>query len=377
MLAVLSCNGGTVTSGATPATRVLVATLRGVRAFERDGADAAWRPAGAALEDLHISALLFEPSSQLVFAGAHGDGGLWMSADLGASWTRRDEGIATPHIYTLAAQPRDGGVRLLTGCEPVALYASDDLGASWRALPNLTQVPGTEHWTFPPPPHLAHVKNVAFHPARPNELYVCVEQGALLKSDDDGATWHEIDSYASSEDFFRNDNHRVLIKPSDSNVLFMSGGEGLYRSQNAGVTWTHLTTRDDRIGYPDALFLDPRDENALFMAGPRHPPRTWGVEKKADPTVLHSTDNGESWRELRDGLPDVIIGNIEGMGLYQHHDVVMLLAGTATGEVFASEDAGAHWTTLADGLPPISKGGHYRWFLSPEQRERIEEGMRG
>jgi len=75
-------------------------------------------------------------------------------------------------------------------------------------------------------------------------------------------------------------------------------------------------------------------------------------------------------------LPSPIVGNIEAMGLYHWSDRVMLVAGTATGEVFACEDAGGVWEQLATGLPPISKGGHYRWFLPPGERGRIEERMR-
>jgi photosystem II stability/assembly factor-like uncharacterized protein len=175
---------------------------------------------------------------------------------------------------------------------------------------------------------------------------------------------------------FRNDNHRLLIKPSNPQELIMCGGEGLFSSTDAGHTWAHLTDRNDRVGYPDAMFIDPRNDSVFYMAGPRLPPRRWGEHRVADPTVLRSEDCGRSWTELRDGLPPRIVGNIEAMGLYHWADRVMLIAGTATGEVFACDDAGGRWNAVADGLPPISKGGHYRWFLSPEERASIESRMR-
>jgi photosystem II stability/assembly factor-like uncharacterized protein len=284
-------------------------------------------------------------------------------------------GLDRKHVYTLAVQHRGEQPVLFAGTEPPALYRSDDLGASWYEFPTLRSVPGTEHWIFPPPPHIAHVKNVAFHPAEPTTLYVCIEQGALLKSVDDGRTWFEESSYASDQDFFRNDDHRVLLKPSDPRALFMCGGEGVYGSSDAGRSWTHLTTREDRIGYPDAMFLDPRDENTLYMAGPRHPPRQWGEHGMADATVMRSRDGGHTWEEIREGLPSPVIGNIEGMGLYHWGNQVMLIAGTATGEVFACENAGSPWTCIVRGVPPISKGGHYRWFLTADERARIEQRM--
>jgi len=323
-----------------------------------------------------LSALLWEPRAQLLFAGAHGDGGLWVSRDRGRSWLECGRSLPSRHVYSLALQYRGDDTVLFAGLEPSALCRSDDLGATWHELSGLTDVPGTASWTFPPPPHIAHVKNISFHPAEPETLYVCIEQGALLKSTDDGITWFEEAGYESSEDKFHHDNHRVLIKASDSRRIFMCGGEGLYRSADAGRTWTHLTDRSHRIGYPDAMFIDPRDDNVLYMAGPRFAPRLWGETGVADPTVMRSCDGGESWEEIRDGFPERIVGNIEAMGMHAAGDQVMLVAGTATGEVFACDEPGGRWALVAKDLPPISKGGHYRWFLTPEQRTRVEERMK-
>ena len=376
MIVCLSCNGGTVTAGEGPAGMLMVATIRGLHVFERRAQHQPWSLLRHSLADLHVSSLLWEPVSGLLFAGAHGGGGLWVSADRGATWSPRMAGIAHQHVYTLAAQHCDGGAVLLAGTEPAALYRSDDLGVTWRALGAVSAVPGSDQWTFPPPPHVAHVKNIAFHPAEPETLYVCIEQGALLKSVDGGLTWFEEAGYASAEDFFRNDNHRVVIKASDPAALYLCGGEGLYASEDRGRTWQHLTGRDDRVGYPDAMFIDPRSDDVLYMAGPRLPPRRWGESRRADPTVLRSRDSGRHWEEIRDGLPSEIVGNIEAMGLYHWDDRVMLVAGTATGEVYACEEAGGTWQRVAAGLPPISKGGHYRWFLPAGERGRIEERMR-
>ncbi len=375
MLAILSCNGGTVTHGDGPATRLLVATLHGVRVLEREGAHAPWRAGRVALADHHVSAVLFEPVSGKVFAGCHYDGGLWMSDDLGDSWEQVGNGLESRHIYTIAAQPLADHVRLWLGTEPPMLYASDDLGGSWAAKPGMLKVANTDKWTFPPPPHVAHVKNIAFHPARPDDIFICIEQGALLRSRDAGETWHDVTGYESSADFFYNDNHRVIFKPSDPDDFVMNGGEGLYRSCKG--EWTHLTTRDDRIGYPDAMFRDPHDERTLIMGGPQNAPRLWREQETpmADPTVLRSTDDGVTWHLLGEGLPR-IVGNIEGMGMHVHGDGYSLYAGTATGEVFHSDDRGEHWSLLADHLPPISKGGHYRWFLTDQRRAEIEEELR-
>ena len=355
---------------------LLIATIEGVRTFARAGIGETWSPVHSSLTDRHVSSLLWEPRSESLFAGAHGDGGLWVSDDRGENWRECGQALPSQHVYSLALQYRGDDPVIFAGTEPSALCRSDDLGRSWRQLHALTDVPDTELWTFPPPPHVAHVKNISFHPAEPETLYVCVEQGALLKSTDDGETWFEEIGYESSEDEIRRDNHRVLISTADPKQTFLCGGEGLYRSADAGRSWEHLTDRNHRIGYPDAMFIDPRSDAVLYMAGPRFAPPRWGETGVADPTVMRSRDSGVSWEEIRSGLPDPIIGNIEAMGMHNAGEDLMLVAGTATGEVFCCDEPGERWELVANGLPPISKGGHYRWFLTPGQRAAIEQRMK-
>jgi photosystem II stability/assembly factor-like uncharacterized protein len=376
--ACLSCNGVTVTTAERPADRMYVGTIRGLITLERGAAGAPWSVVGEALTDRHVSALLLEPRSRRLFAAAHGDGGIAVSLDDGLTWRDASSGLDDRNVYTLAVQYRGGNTILFAGVEPAKLYRSDDLGASWSELRALRDVPNTGLWNFPPPPHIAHVKNVAFDSNIPTTLYASIEQGALLKSVDDGASWVELESYEdTSEDKFRHDIHRVLVKRSDPNWLFMLTGDGTYRSLDAGASWEHTTTRDFTIGYPDAGFIDPRDENVLYIGGPKNAPRSWAVERAADSTMMRSRDGGTTWEERRNGLPAKIVGNFEAMGMHHAGAHLMLVAGTATGEVFVSDDAGGEWSVAATGLAPISKGGHYRWFLDAQQREVVESVMRG
>jgi hypothetical protein len=237
-------------------------------------------------------------------------------------------------------------------------------------------VPGTDKWNFPPPPHIAHVKHVAFHPDFPETLYVCIEQGAILKTVDDGKTWTENSTFEAPNDFFRNDTHRTIIRPSNPDDIFLATGEGLYRSLDAGLNWDHLTLRADRIGYPDVLYFDPRDENVIFLGGAGEAPEEWRKTHSSNAGLIRSSDNGKTWVELDQGLPKPVVGNIEAMTMHHWDDQLSFFAGTATGEVHMTEDGGASWHLIIKDLPPISKAGHYRWFLSPEQKARIEDHMR-
>jgi photosystem II stability/assembly factor-like uncharacterized protein len=368
--AILSPNGQQTTRGEGPATGLLVATLKGVMRLERPAVGAAWAVAAQSLAERHVSAMLLEPGSGKLFAGAHGEGGVWVSDDgLGSDWRPVANGLDRTNVYALAGRRVGNAVTIFAGVEPAALYRSDDLGRSWRELPALRGVPGTDKWTFPPPPHIAHVKCITLHPSRLGTIYACVEQGALLKSDDDGASWVELDGYVRPDDVTYRDTHRIEIHPRRHEVLYLTTGLGLNRSTDGGRSWAPLSRRSDRLGYPDFLAFDPHNPEVMFMSGAARPPGDWLAQRTSDSALLKSTDGGRSWQELRKGLPHPMVGSIEALGAHEWAGGWTLTMATSTGELYASDDAGESWTCVAQGLPPVSKAGHYRAFL-PETQPR-------
>jgi hypothetical protein len=368
--ALLSPNGQPTTQGDGPALRLFVATLRGVQRLDRAHPAAPWTVTGRGLAELHVSSLVREPASGKLFAGAHGEGGVWVSDDgEGHDWRAICNGITERNVYSLALRRVGDKVTLFAGVEPAALYRSDDLGGSWQECAALRGVPGTDKWNFPPPPHLAHVKCITIDPQYPKTLYACVEQGALLKSEDDGRSWTELDGYVLADDATYHDTHRIEFHPRQDGVMFLTTGLGINRSEDRGATWQALTRRGGRLGYPDFIAFDPRNPETVLVTGAAKPPQHWLTDKTANPAILKSTDDGKSWRELRNGLPSPIIGSIEALGRHDWADGSTLAFATATGEVYTSEDAGEHWGSIATGLAAVSKAGHYRAFVPASERK--------
>src|SRR5687768_9465998 len=97
----LSHGGTNVYSAAKPSSELWVATQDGLVCFERES-DGAWRESRQALRGQHISAIIFEPQSGTIFAGAF-FGTIHASSDGGKTWERRDNGMPVHDVYSLAS----------------------------------------------------------------------------------------------------------------------------------------------------------------------------------------------------------------------------------------------------------------------------------
>lgn len=372
----LSANGKTVSSSEKAARRMLISTTEGLLDFRRDGAQGAWQLRdGLLLPGRHVSALVHDETTGLIFAGLHFEGGLLVSADGGETWEARNEGLRSGHAYTLLVQHVGDRTILNLGTEPVMFYRSFDLGKSWTAYPSCLEVEGTEHWIFPR--SQPHIKHIAIHPAKPERIFICVEQGDLLRSDDGGRSWTSLHSMERPDDKFRRDQHRITFFRDDPDDIFFTTGIGLYHSSDGGETWERLTDTSHVCAYPDPFFVHPRKE-LLFMCGAgMNPNPNWAAEGTAHPRYMTSTDHGRTWQTAMNGMPDPVRGNLEIAAM---HDSVEggleLYVGSACGELFVSRDDAASWQAISHALPPMSKGPHFRHFLTPEDREAYENKLR-
>lgn len=355
MAIALSHGGSTIYSSGTPSRRLLVGTAGGIAVLERADGRGEWARVDHALPGRHVSAIVI-PAPGLVIAAAFQDA-VYVSADGGTTWEERGEGIEHRHVFSLAAVPRDGGWRLYAGTEPAHLYVSDDLGRRWTELPGLRAVPSVPRWWFPASPKLAHVKHVVPDPRDRRALYACIEQGALLRSRDEGRTWDELSGYDE-------DVHMLALHPSDPRRLRMTCGIGFYASDDGGATWRRHTDQASPVGgYPDLLVVHPRQADLLFMSAGGSEPAVWRKTHRADARVSRSRDGGRTWEVLTGGISDRLPGAIEAMTLEDWGRSFSLFVGTTEGEVHGSDDGGESWTRIASGLPAITKWGHDRALM--------------
>jgi len=110
-------------------------------------------------------------------------------------------------------------------------------------------------------------------PSQPNVFYMAQVNGGVWKSDDYGRTWNPIFDNQPAQSV-----GAIAVAPSNPHITYVASGEGLqrpdlwvgdgiYKSTDAGETWTHLGLRDGQ--QIPALVVNPRDPNRLFAAGTR------------------------------------------------------------------------------------------------------------
>ena len=361
MIPCLSPNGETTIRLDEAPTELLIGTATGVVKLRRDGATSPWREEFLALEGNHVGALINAPGERL-FAGCHQKGGIFRSIDKGITWEQVGSGLTASDVFSLVVTAEETTTSIYAGLEPVNLYRSDDFGESWHELPAITMLPGGELWSFPPPPHLPHLKSMTVDPSHPNAFYGCVEQGALLKTIDGGATWVELDSMWRSDDKAYRDAHRLLVTPWDPRTLFFASGVGVYKSSDGGIVWRLCQGLNDRNAYPDVLVASSSDRT-IFVGGPVDVPGDW---PGGDPTgtICRSNDDGATWIALE--VTATRGANFEALSIVEYPEGYSLFAGDTTGHIYASEDRGDSWSQIA-ATGAISKGAHFRLAAMSEK----------
>ena len=218
------------------------------------------------------------------------------------------------------------------------------------------------HWRMIGPFRGGRTRAAAGAADQPNVFYVGQVDGGVWKSTDYGRTWSPLFDGQDTQSI-----GAIAVAPSDSNVVYVASGEGLhrpdlsvgdgiYRSADAGRTWTHLGLRDGQ--QIPAMAVDPTNANRIFAAVLGHP-----YGPNAERGIFRSEDGGKTWvkvlyKDENTGGSDVAIDPKNPQVVYASLWNERLgpwedgneYAGT-TGGLFKSTDGGTTWKPLTNGLP--------------------------
>ncbi len=147
--------------------------------------------------------------------------------------------------------------------------------------------------------------------------------------------------------------HRLHRAPARPDRLFMQFHGGVYRSDDAGRTWTDIAAGlPSDFGFP--IVLDPTDPDSAYVI-----PLTADTDRVTpggSVNVWATRDAGARWSPLGDGLPQAhayLTVLREAFDRAGDDGAFELYFGATSGEVFGSPDAGGTWATVASRLPPV------------------------
>jgi len=204
-------------------------------------------------------------------------------------------------------------------------------------------------------------------PTQPNVFYIGVVNGGVWKTTDYGRTWDPIFDQQGTGSI-----GAIAVAPSDPNVVYVGSGEGLqrpdlstgdgiYKSTDAGKTWTHLGLRDGQ--QIPQIIIDPRDPNRLFVAVLGHP-----YGPNAERGIFRSLDGGRTFEKVL--YKDENTGGIDVAFDPQNAQIVYAVlwearqapwengafSGPGSG-LFKSTDGGTTWRQIGRGLPTFDRDG--------------------
>ncbi|MCI0696909.1 glycoside hydrolase [candidate division KSB1 bacterium] len=219
-------------------------------------------------------------------------------------------------------------------------------------------------------------------PAQPNVFYIGVNNGGVWKTDDYGRTWKPIFDEAPTGSV-----GDIAVSPSQPEVIYVGAGEGLHRpdlsvgdgifkSTDGGKTWAHVGLADvQQVG---RLIVHPTNPDIVFVAGLGHP---YGPNEERG--VFRTTDGGRTWQKVLYINPNTGAIQVEFdptnpqiifADLWEHREGPWEngnFSGTNSG-LYKSTDGGDTWRRLTQGLPTAAQGlGRIGAGIAPSNPKRM------
>jgi photosystem II stability/assembly factor-like uncharacterized protein len=225
---------------------------------------------------------------------------------------------------------------------------------------------GALRWRSIGPYRGGRVTAVAGVATQPFVYYMGATGGGVWKTEDAGVTWTNI-----SDGFFRTGSvGAVSVAESNPNIVYVgmgegclrgniSSGDGVYKSTDAGKTWTHVGLGDSsQIG---RMRIHPANPDIVYVAAIGHP-----YGPNAERGVFRTKDGGKSWQKVlfvddKTGAADIAMDPSNPQVLYATTWQVLRTPWNITSigpgsALYKSTDGGDTWNKLTAGLPASNLG---------------------
>lgn len=305
--------------------------------------------------------LFFHPTLENTFIVCN-DGGIWRTTNNGDTFSNLNQTLTLTQFYRIAASPftpsrilggtQDNGTQqTYSSLNWAAAFGGDGGEVCFNHLVSNNQniigesqngglvrtTNGGTSWVnatsgINTNENVAWVAPIIKHPTISSHFYVARQR--IYLSTDYGATWTAISANVNGTSAVR----EMAISKSNPSIMFATSGSLIFKSIDAGVTWTNVTT-----GLPSrtitSVYVHPTDTNIVLLT----------FSGFSTNKVYKSTNGGTSWTSIHGNLPDSPVNDLLIFTDNPNKPNTYFVA-TDIG-VFVTEDNGTNWTEISSGLP--------------------------
>jgi hypothetical protein len=242
------------------------------------------------------------------------------------------------------------------GVEDAAIFKSSDGGATWLELPALRSHSTSLRWQ--PGAGGMCLHTILIDPKNPKRMYVAISAAGAFRTDDGGQSWKPINQGLHSQ-FLPEPGaevghcvHRIALHRSRPEVLYMQKHWDVMRSDNAGDLWTEVSGNlPTDFGFP--IDVHAHEPETIYVIPIKSDGEHFPPEGKL--RVYRSRTGGNEWEALTNGLPqsDCYVNILREAMSVDSMDPCGIYFGTTGGQVYGSSDGGDSWAPIVRDLPAV------------------------
>ncbi len=358
--------------------RVLVGTRKGAFVLTSDGKRKDWKidgPHFGGLEIYHLKGSPVDPNR--IYASQASD---WFgqvvhrSDDGGKTWQTVGNEFKydgepgkhlwydnTPHpwefkrVWHFEPSLTDPDT-VYAGVEDAALFRSTDAGATWQELRGMRAHSSGSQWA--PGAGGMCLHTILLDPGGNGRMFVAISAAGVFRTDDAGATWQPRNRGLKS-DFMPDPAaevghcvHRIAMHPSRPQTLFMQKHWDVMRSDDGGDSWQEVSGNlPTDFGF--VIDVHAHEPETIYVVPIKSDSEHYPPEGKL--RVYRSRSGGNEWEALSKGLPqrDCYVNVLRDSMAVDKLDPCGVYFGTTGGQVYASGDAGDSWAPIVQSLPAV------------------------
>ena len=361
-----------------PGVRVLVGTRKGAFVLTSDEGRRTWDVGGpffAGWEMYHLKGSPADPDR--IWASQSGG---WFgqvvqrSDDGGRTWAPvgnefRYDGVpgthqwydGTPHpwefarVWHLEPSLTDPDT-VYAGVEDAAMFKTTDGGASWSELSGLRTHGSGAHWQ--PGAGGMCLHTILLHPTDEQRIFAAISAAGAFRSDDGGGTWTAINKGLQSDGIPDPDAevghcvHNLAMHPSRPDTLFMQKHWDVMRSDDAGGSW-HEVSGDLPTDFGFPIDVHAHEPETVYVVPIESDSNHVPPEGRL--RVYRSRTGGGEWEPLTKGLPQehCYVNVLRDAMAVDRLDECGVYFGTTGGQVYCSPDGGDTWDAVVRDLPAV------------------------